>query len=101
MKRISLSKVLPWLIVLAVISYGAYRLKFCPTPVMAHDVATREVRGEVMGIGTLEAGVKTTISPRIQERLTEVLVDQGDHVKSGQFLARLDDAETRQQVAIV
>jgi multidrug resistance efflux pump len=59
-----------------------------------------EVRGEVMGTGTLEARVKTTISPRIQERLAEVLVDQGDPVKSGQLLARLDDAETKQQVAI-
>ena len=59
-----------------------------------------EVRGEVMGTGTLEARVKTTISPRIQERLAEVLVDQGDIVKSGQLIARLDDAETKQQVAI-
>jgi HlyD family secretion protein len=32
--------------------------------------------------------------------LAEVLVDQGDSVKSGQLLARLDDAETKQQVAI-
>lgn len=77
-----------------------YRLRFSPTPVTAYTVATGEVRGEVMGTGTLEARVKTTISPRIQERLAEVLVDQGDSVKSGQLLARLDDAETKQQVAI-
>lgn len=100
MKRISLRKVLPWLIVLAVIAFGVYRLKFSPTPVTGHTVATGEVRGEVLGTGTLEARVKTIISPRIQERLAEVLVDQGDNVKSGQLLARLDDAETRQQVAI-
>ena len=48
-------------------------------PVTAHTIATGEVRGEVMGTGTLEARVKTTISPRIQERLAEVLVDQGDY----------------------
>lgn len=77
-----------------------YRLKFSPTPVTAHTVATGAVRAEVMGTGMLEARVKTTISPRIQERLAEVLVDQGDAVKSGQLLARLDDAETKQQVAI-
>ena len=100
MKRIPLRKVLPWLIVFAVIAFGVYRLKFSPTPVTGHTVATGEVRGEVMGTGTLEARVKTTISPRIQERLTEVLVDQGDYVKSDQLLARLDDAETRRQVAI-
>ena len=55
---------------------------------------------EVMGTGTLEARVKTSISARIQERLVEVLVDQGDQVKKGQVLAKLDDAELRQQVAI-
>lgn len=88
-----------WLLLL-VVPFVVYRLKFSPTPVMAYTVATGEVHGEVMGTGTLEARIKTTISPRIQERLAEVLVDQGDAVKSGQLLARLDDAETKQQVAI-
>lgn len=100
MKRISIRKLLPWLVVVAIIFFAVYRLKFRPTPVAAYTVATGEVRGEVMGTGTLEARVKTVISPRIQERLAEVLVDQGDSVKSGQLLACLDDAETRQQVAI-
>ncbi|MCC6823943.1 MAG: efflux RND transporter periplasmic adaptor subunit [Verrucomicrobia subdivision 3 bacterium] len=77
-----------------------YRLKFSPTPVTTYTVTAGEVWGEVMGTGTLEARVKTTISPRIQERLAEVFVDQGDIVKAGQLLARLDDAETKQQVAI-
>ena len=100
MKRISVRKLLPWLLIAALLVFGVYRLKFKPTPVMAHTVATGEVRGEVMGTGTLEARVKTVISPRIQERLAEVLVDQGDTVKTGQLLARLDDAETKRQVAI-
>jgi HlyD family secretion protein len=96
----STRKLLPWLVVVAIILFAVYRLKFSPTQVAAYTVATGEVRGEIMGTGTLEARVKTVISPRIQERLAEVLVDQGDVVKSGQLLARLDDAETRQQVAI-
>jgi HlyD family secretion protein len=50
--------------------------------------------------GTIEARVKTTISPRIQERLAEVLVDQGDAVKGGQLLARLDDGELKMQVEV-
>jgi RND family efflux transporter MFP subunit len=99
-KRISLRKLLAWLVVAMVVAFGSYWFKFRPTPVMTHAVATEEVCGEVMGTGTLEARVKTTISPRILERLAEVLVDQGDPVKSGQLLARLDDAETKQQVAI-
>ena len=100
MKRMSFRKVLPWLVVAAVTVFAVYRVKFSPMPVTSHIIATGEVRGEVMGTGTLEARVKTTISPRIQERLAEVLVDQGETVKSGQLIARLDDAETKQQVAI-
>lgn len=99
-KRIPFRKLLLWLIVVVVVVFVVYRIKFSPTPVTTHTAATGEVRGEVMGTGTLEARVKTTISPRIQERLAEVIVDQGDAVKSGQLLARLDDAETKQQVAI-
>jgi len=89
-----------WLIVVLVIGFAVYRVKYAPVPVIAHTIAAGPVVEEVMGTGTLEARVKTTISPRIQERLAEVLVDQGDAVKSGQLLARLDDSETRQQVAI-
>lgn len=100
MKPLTVRKLLPWLVAVAIVAFAVYRLKFSPTPVVAHTVATGEVRDEVMGTGTLEARVKTVISPRIQERLAEVLVDQGDPVKSGQLLARLDDAATRQQVAI-
>ncbi len=77
-----------------------YRFLFSPVPVNTHTIAAGEIFGEVMGTGTLEARVKTVISPRIQERLAEVLVDQGDAVKAGQLLARLDEAETKQQVAI-
>ena len=99
-KRIAFRKLLPWLFALMVVASGIYWFKFRPSPVTAYTVATGEVSREVMGTGTLEARVKTTISPRILERLAEVLVDQGDHVKSGQLLARLDDAETKQQVAI-
>ncbi len=100
MKRNFLRRLLPWLVVAAVAAFAVYRLKFSPMPVTAYTMCLGEVRGEVMGTGTLEARVKTTISPRIQERLAEVLVDQGDSVKSGQLIARLDDAETKQQVAI-
>lgn len=89
-----------WLVLALALAFAAYRLKFSPMPVMAHTVALGEVRGEVMGTGTLEARVKTTISPRIQERLAEVLVDQNESVSAGQLLARLDDGELKQQVEV-
>jgi HlyD family secretion protein len=88
-----------WL--LSVLAVGIVaRVKLASVPVSAHVVQQTNIVAEVMGTGTLEARVKTTISPRIQERLAEVLVDQGDTVKSGQLLARLDDGELKRQVEV-
>jgi HlyD family secretion protein len=100
MKHLPIRRILTWLVVAAVAGAGVYKFKFAPLPVAAHTVASGEIVAEAMGTGTLEARVKTTVSARIQERLLEVLVDQGDTVKAGQLLARLDDAEAKQQVAI-
>ena len=68
--------------------------------VTRHQIERGEIVAEVMGTGTLEARVKTTVSPKISGRVAEVVVDQGDRVQSGQLLVRLDDEELRQQVAI-
>lgn len=100
MKMPSIRSLVTWLIIIALVGFAVYKLKFTPTPVISHTVARGEIIAEVMGTGTLEARVKTTVSPRIPERLIEVLADQGDTVKAGQLLARLDDAEAKQQVAI-
>jgi HlyD family secretion protein len=89
-----------WLLLAAVVAFAVYRLKFAPVPVMAHKVVSGPVVAEVMGTGTLEARIKTTISPRIHERLAEVLVDQNDAVKTGQLLARLDDGELKMLVEV-
>lgn len=91
---------LKWLLVAAVLGAAFYQFKLKPLPVLGHKVVRSPLTAEVMGTGTLEARIKTIISPRIQERLAEVLVDQGDAVKAGQLIARLDDGELRQQVAV-
>lgn len=93
-------RALKWLLPLAVVAVVVFRLKFAPAPVDAWAVETAPIAAEVMGTGTLEARVKTTLSPRIQERLAAVLVDQGDAVKAGQLLAQLDDGELKQEVAV-
>lgn len=100
MKRPSNRSLVISLVVAGLAAFAVYKFKFAPMPVVGHIVTRGEIVAEVMGTGTLEPRVKTTISARIQERLAEVLVDQGDSVKAGQLLARLEDAESKQQVAI-
>lgn len=94
--RLALKLLLPALLVVAIV----YRVKFAPVAVTVHEIIPDTIVADVMGTGTLEARVKTTISPRLQERLAEVLVDQNDVVTTGQLLARLDDGELKQQVEI-
>lgn len=65
-----------------------------------YQVETGSVTKEVMGTGTLEARVKTTISPKISGRIATVLVDQSDLVKKGELLVQLDDEDLQQQVRI-
>jgi len=89
-----------WIVLAIIVGFAIYRVKFASVQVMVHKVAAGRIVAEVMGTGTLEARVKTTISPRIQERLAEVLVDQNDCVSAGQLLARLDDGELKQQVEV-
>lgn len=77
-----------------------YWLRWSPMPVMEHRVERGVVVAEVMGTGTLEARVKTVISPKISGRIREIHTDQGDRVTAGQLLVRLDDEELTQQVEI-
>jgi HlyD family secretion protein len=85
---------------LAVLALALRFVVFKPVAVTLHEVVAGPVRAEVMGTGTLAARVKVALSPRIQGRLAEVLVDQNDTVRAGQLLARLDDGDLRQQVEI-
>jgi len=84
----------------AVVGGIVYWLKFSPVPVRGHRIEVGEIVAEVMGTGTLEARVKSTVSPKISGRIEKLLADQGDGVTAGQLLFTLDDAELKQQVEI-
>lgn len=73
---------------------------FAAVSVVEYKVGTGNIVAEVMGTGTLEARVKSTISSKIPGRLQEIPVDQADKVSSGQLLFTLEDSELKQQVEI-
>lgn len=86
-------RTLKYPLVLAIIAGVVWYIRSQPIPVVSHTVGTGPVIRSVMGTGTLEARIRTTISPKIQGRIAEVLVDQGSVVKAGQLLVRLDDED--------
>lgn len=88
------------ILALAVVGAMIYWTKFSPMPVSAVTVSKTDIVAEVMGTGTLEARVTTSIGPKISGRIAEILVDQGDRVKTGEMLVRLEDEELTQQVEI-
>lgn len=82
------------------IAVGVLYWNWAAIPVIEHKIVSGEIVAEVMGTGTLEARVKSTISPKISGRIHEILVDQGSNVTAGESLFTLDDAELNEQVEI-
>lgn len=83
---------------IAIAAGAVWYVRSLPIPVTIHAVETGSIVRSVMGTGTLEARIRTTVSPKISGRIAEVLVDQGSLVKVGQLLVRLDDEDLNQQV---
>lgn len=91
-------RTLKYPVLIALIAGIVWYVRSQPTSVAIHTVSIGPVVRSVMGTGTLEARIRTTISPKISGRIAEVLVDQGSVVKAGDLLVRLDDEDLDQQV---
>jgi HlyD family secretion protein len=89
-----------YLIISALIVVGVYWVGFAPITVFGIQAVRGDIAREVMGVGTLEARIKTIVSTKISGRISKLHVDQGDLVEEGQVLLRLDDTELRQQAEI-
>jgi RND family efflux transporter MFP subunit len=77
-----------------------YQVRLSPVSVQGTSPIRQTIVAEVMGTGTLEARVSSTISPKIAGRISQVFVDQGDFVEQDKLLVQLDDEELQQQVEI-
>lgn len=70
---------------------------FAPAKVQVVHLVKRDLVAQVYGNGTVEAKVVVNIASKITGRIAEVGADQGDVVKRGQVLAKLDLSELQAQ----
>jgi HlyD family secretion protein len=68
----------------------AYQRGFSPLPARLHHVDRGDVVREVFGRGTIESRREAQLGFDMAGRISDVLVDEGDHVKLGQVLAHLE-----------
>ncbi len=86
-----------WPVVLVV---GVFILKMtllAPVKVKVISVEKRDLVSQVYGNGTVEAKVVVGVSSKITGRIVELYADQGDNVKRGQLLAKLENDDFRHQ----
>jgi RND family efflux transporter MFP subunit len=99
------SWILAGLIVLFMLGGAIWILRFRQPSVTVHTQMAQPMTSGVSSASVLDAtGYVTarrqaTVSAQITGTMTEVLIEEGDHVKSGQVLARLEDTAQRAALA--
>lgn len=90
-----------WLGAALILGAILYRVRFAPVPVEGvFPIPNAVVSREVMGTGTLEARISSTISPKIAGKIGRVHADQGETVEKDQLLVQLEDEDFQQQVEV-
>lgn len=86
-------KYLIWFVVVPVVGIILKLTLMAPPRVKVVSVEKRELISQVYGNGTVEAKVVVGVSSKITGRIVELYADQGDRVKRGQLLARLENED--------
>jgi HlyD family secretion protein len=70
-----------------------------PVRVTTEKIKSGPLASEVFGVGITEARHSYNISPTMSGRIRNLLVDQGDYVKAGQVVARMDPIDLDERLA--
>ena len=87
------------LIVVAVLLFTAFNRRHTVTPVRAEKVVRQEIASVISTNGKIEPVNSFEAHAPAPATVNKVLVAEGDHVKVGQLLVQLDDADARAQAA--
>ncbi len=86
-----------WLLILLAGCSALMMALFAPTRVKVVTMTKRDITSYVYGNGTVEAKVVVGVSSKITGRISELYADQGDRVKRGQLLAKLENDDVSRQ----
>lgn len=92
-----MKKYLIWSLVVAAGIVIVKLTLLAPPRVSVVPVTKRDLTSQVYGNGTVEAKVVVGVSSKITGRIVELYADQGDHVRRGQLLARLESDDLLHQ----
>jgi HlyD family secretion protein len=87
------------LAVVAVLLFTGINWRHTGTPVRAEKVVRQEIASVISTNGKIEPVNSFEAHAPAPATVNKVLVAEGDHVKAGQLLVKLDDAEARAQAA--
>lgn len=87
------------LVVLGGVGAGVSYWRAQPPKIEVALPQTKTVTESIAATGRLRGERETTVGARISGRVASVLVREGDRVRTGQLLARLDDDVLRSQLA--
>ncbi|HEX3587165.1 MAG TPA: HlyD family efflux transporter periplasmic adaptor subunit, partial [Candidatus Angelobacter sp.] len=87
------------LVVAAVLLFTGINWRHTGTPVRAEKVVRQEIASVISTNGKIEPVNSFEAHAPAPATVNKVLVAEGDHVKAGQLLVKLDDAEARAQAA--
>ena len=85
--------------VIAIAVGGAYYARMVRELPVRIAVVERDVEVRVFGIGTVEAQVLSKVGFQVGGKIASVHADQGDLVKAGALLAKLDDSAQRAKLS--
>jgi len=86
-----------WLVIVLAVGTILKLTLIAPPRVKFVSVERHELTSQVDGNGTVEAKVVVGVSSKITGRIVELYADQGDHVKRGQLLAKLENEDVLHQ----
>jgi len=87
-----------WLLAIAAVVVLIKTTLMAPPKVKVVRLEKRDLTAQVYGNGTVEAKVMVGVSSKITGRIVDLYADQGDRVKRGQMLAKLENEDFIHQV---